>query len=114
MLQILNEARSQGKTIVYLDEVNFTKLSFQSKEWCGKNSNLTVDQKEIYTGYRSVIVAMTEESGIVKYLICPSAINAQTFNVFLKSLRQKYGTTPLALFMDQLKVHQSKEVKPTY
>ena len=67
MLDILNKARSQRKTIVYLDEVNFTKLSFQSRDWSGKNSNLTVDQKDIYTGYRSVIVAMTEESGIVKY-----------------------------------------------
>lgn len=66
LVDILNEARSQHKTIVYLDEVNFTKLSFQNREWSGNNSNLTVDQKDIYTGYRSVIVAMTEESGIVK------------------------------------------------
>ena len=102
LLAILNEAKSQHRTIVYLDEVNFTKLSFQNREWSGNNSNLTVDQKDIYTGYRSVIVAMTEESGIVKSSICPSAVNGKTFNIFLRSLRQKYGRTPLALFMDQL------------
>ena len=43
LLEILNEAREEQRTIVYLDEVNFTKLSFQNREWSGKNSNLTVD-----------------------------------------------------------------------
>ena len=87
----MNEVKRMKKIIVYLDEVNFTKLSFQNKDWSGKNTNLTVDQKEIYTGYRSVIVSMTEELGIVKYQICPTAVKADTFNNFLRSLRRKFG-----------------------
>ena len=77
--------------MIYLDECNFTKLSFQNRDWSGKNMNLTVDQKDIYTGYRSVIVAMTEEDGIVYFMSDTTAIVAEVFNTFLRSLRQIFG-----------------------
>ena len=99
---------------MYLDEINFTKLSFQSKDWSKKNTNLTVDQRDIYTGYRSVIVSMTEEDGLELSMICESAVNAETFNIFLKSLSQRFHRRPIALFMDSLRVHKAQIVKPTY
>ena len=43
LITALDEVKKQQRTIVYLDEVNFTKLSFQSKDWSGKNTNLAVD-----------------------------------------------------------------------
>ncbi len=100
LLNKLAEARQQQRTIVYLDEINFTKLSFQNKEWSYKNTSLTVDQRDIYTGYRSVIVTITEEAGLELSMICESAVNGETFNSFLKSLSQRFRRKPLALFMD--------------
>ena len=79
--------KTSGRSILYLDEVNFTKLAIQSKDWSNKNTNLTVDQKEIYTGYRSVIVAMSEENGLENSLICRSAIDSESFVLFLQRLR---------------------------
>lgn len=38
-------------------------------------------------------------------------MNAETFLDYLKKLRAKQRSTPLALFMDQLPVHKSKELK---
>ena len=57
---------------------------------------------------------MTEESGLELNMICERAVNAETFNKFLESLSQRFRRRPLALFMDQLTVHKSKDVKPTY
>ena len=59
LLNEVEQAKSESRLLVYLDEINFTKRSLKLHEWSGKNSNLTVDQKEVYVGYRSVIASMT-------------------------------------------------------
>jgi len=56
--------KRENKKIVYLDEINFTKRSVSLREWSQKNSNLTIDQRDIYIGYRSVIASMTMVNGI--------------------------------------------------
>ena len=43
----------------------FTKRSVCLREYSGKNTNLTIDQEEIYVGYRAVIATMTAERGIL-------------------------------------------------
>ena len=64
VLEELTQARNEGRLVIFLDEVNFSKRSLALCEYSGKNTNLSVDQKEVYTGYRSVIACMTEEDGI--------------------------------------------------
>ena len=103
--------RGEGRTFVFLDEINFTKRSVDLREWSAKNTNLAIDQQDIYTGYKSVIAAMTEEDGMVLIVIHSSAIDAADFKEYLNKLRIKFGDRPLALFMDQLGVHKTKEVK---
>ena len=56
-----------------------------------KNSNLTVNQEEVYVGYRSVIAAMTEEQGIGLIWIYDQACTGENFRDYLKKLRTKYG-----------------------
>ena len=102
------------RKVVYLDEINFTKRSVMQRDWSRKDSNLAIDQQEIYIGYRSVIASMTAENGIGCIRIFSQAVTAEDFVDFLKSLRARYHKRPLALFMDQLAVHKSKEVKPWY
>ena len=46
----LTKARRMKLPIVYLDEVNFTKQSIQKLDWSGRHSNISVDQRQIYTG----------------------------------------------------------------
>ena len=92
----------------------FTKKSIKAREWSGKNTNLSIDQKDIYSGFRSVISGMSEERGFEHTHILPSYTNSEGFIEYLKKVRKKLGNTPLALFMDQLTVHKSKEVKPWY
>ena len=56
--------REEKRKIVFLDEINFTKRSLSLREWSHKNSNLTVDQRDVYTGYKSVIASMTAANGL--------------------------------------------------
>lgn len=87
----------------------FTKSSIQKKEYSGKNTNLTIDQTEIYSGYRKVIATITEEGGIGYFKILAAGIDKKIFLDFLKELRQRMGNTPIALFMDNLSVHTGKD-----
>ena len=114
LLAELELAENEGQTVVFLDEINFTKLSLARTEWSAKNSNLSVDQKEMYQGYRSVIATMTAERGMGLCLIHMKAVDANDFVAFLRKLRAKLGRRHIALFMDQLPVHKSRDVQPTY
>ena len=64
VLAQLEQAKAEKRLILYLDELNFTKLSLMKREWSARNTNLTVDQVDVYQGYRSVIAAITEENGV--------------------------------------------------
>ena len=85
-LNELREAKAEERVIIYLDELNFTKRSLLTREWSSKNSNLSVDQEEVYVGYRSVIASMTETKGIDHLQLHMEAINADNFIVYLKAL----------------------------
>ena len=83
LLDNIAEARSEGRKFIYLDEINFTKRSVVLREWSGKNSNLTIDQQEIYIGYRSVIASMSEEAGMNHVRIQAKAIDSSDFIEYL-------------------------------
>ena len=55
----LDRAVKEKRKLIFLDEINFTKRSFQSEDWSVRRDNQHVDQRDIYTGYRSVIAAVS-------------------------------------------------------
>ena len=67
-----------------MDEINFTKRSFLTKDYSGKNTNLTVDQQRVYTGYHSVIVTVSAEKGLERYTILDRAVDGTDFAKHLK------------------------------
>ena len=91
-----------------MDEINFTKRSFQSTGYSGKGENLTVDQERLYTGYHSAVVTVSAEEGIERYDIYSKAVDAPQFAKHLRKVRTKNGDRPLAILMDQLNVHSDK------
>ena len=60
----ITQAKREDRKVLYLDEICFTKNSLLMRNWSKKNSNLSVDQKDIFTGYVTAIISMTEENGI--------------------------------------------------
>ena len=79
LLDQTRQLRQEGRQFIYLDEINFTKRSVSLREWSAKNSNLTIDQQEIYVGYRSVIASMSEEDGIILLVIQDKAVDSSDF-----------------------------------
>ena len=56
-----------------------------------KNENQHVDQRDIYTGYRSVIAAISEDKGVELIKIYTTAVTSETFVKYLKLLRKING-----------------------
>ena len=107
LLAEMEQAAREGRILVFLDEILFTKRAIKLREWSGRNSNLTVDQEEVYVGYRAALAAMTAAKGMHLLMIWDHAVKEPEFQYFIKKLRAKAGRQPIALFCDQLWVHKT-------
>jgi transposase len=58
-----------------------------------------------------VIAAISEDDGLIDYLVHPRAINTEVFLAFVKQVAQKLDGGDFALFLDNLNVHKTKEAK---
>ena len=110
----MTAARQTGKPIIYLDEVNFTKRSFQGVDWSARNANITVDQRQIYTSYKSVLASINWERGKGLEYIFDKAIRQEQFMMYLKALHGLFGRQPIIIMMDNLWVHKDPEVMDLY
>ena len=111
LIEDIEQAKQEKRLIIYIDEILFSKRSIRLREWSNKNSNLTVNQPDLYVGFRSVIAAMTEESGIGLIKIHEQACTGEDFRDFLIQLRGKVGKRPVSLFMDNATIHKKPCVK---
>ena len=59
----------------------------------------------------AVIAAISEDGGLIDYLVHPRAINTEVFLAFVKQVAQKLDGGDFALFLDNLNVHKTKEAK---
>ena len=59
----------------------------------------------------AVIAAISEDDGLIDYLVHPRAINTEVFLAFVKQVAQKVNCSDFALFLDNLNVHKTKEAK---
>ena len=73
--------------MLWLDEVNFTKLALQKTEWSPRKKNIEVDQKEVFTGYQSVCACINETFGLESIEILTKAWKHGDFIKFLYWVR---------------------------
>ena len=73
----LERAEAEGRKLIFLDEICFTKRSFQSRDWSVKGDHQHVDQNDIFTGYRTVIASVSRETGLEYIRIYRTAIKAE-------------------------------------
>lgn len=95
---------------MYLDEITFTKRSFQTKDYSQKGDNQKVDQQRVYSGYHCAVVTVSAEKGLEGFEVYARAVKGPDFAKHLRKLRKIHGDTPLAILMDQLNVHSAKNV----
>ena len=62
-------------------------------------------------GYRAALVSMTAEEGIRVVHIYDRAVKELEFAAHITALREIAGDKPLALFMDNLGCHKTREAR---
>ena len=111
LLAEMEQAKREGRILVFADEICFTKRSLKLREWSSKNTSLTVDQEDVYVGYRAALASMTEEKGMLLVHVYEHPVKEPEFRAHLSKMRTKAGRRPIALFMDNLWVHKNAEVR---
>ena len=110
----MKRQRDFGHKILWLDEVNFTKLSIDKHAWSRMYSNIEVDQSRIYRGYTSVCATIAQGTGVEALAIQKKAFNRWEYIQYLYWLRYINGDKPLCIFMDNLSVHKTRETYDAY
>jgi len=111
LLAELEQAKCDGRLLVFADEILFTKRAIRLREWSARNSNLAVDQEEVYAGYRAALASMTAEKGMCLVTTAEGPIKEPEFCSHINRLRARAGRRPIALMMDNLWVHKRPECR---
>jgi hypothetical protein len=59
----------------------------------------------------AVIAEISEEHGLIDYVVHPKAINTEVFFAFINLIADKLGGGDFSLFLDNLSVHKMKNEK---
>jgi hypothetical protein len=109
MVASLDEARAKGLKVFYLDETVFSFSTFPTRTWYSKHNNVCIPEKTYRFKTQAVVAAVSHENGMEDFLCADGAIATKDFVFFLELLHRKNGGQPYALFLDNLKVHTSKD-----
>ena len=110
----MRDAKKNKLPVLFCDEVAFTKRSLLTKTWSPRNVHFRVDQSDIFSGFRTAIVAVSADEGLVHLDVEEKVTNIERFAVFIKDLSNRMKGRPFCLFMDQLSVHKSRKVMELY
>ena len=97
--------------VIYLDETVFTFSTFRSKGWAHKRDQIKVNDSDLKIQTLALIAAISEDGGLIDFAIHPKAINTEVFVSFVKQMSEKVGGEDFALFLDNLRVHKTKDAK---
>jgi len=114
VIRKLEEAKARKLTIVYLDEIVFSKTTFPKRDFSNRGMHRQVNQKDLYITYKAALAAISTKRGMEKLSVYDAAVNTKRFETFVKALHKKFYYRPFAIYMDQLNVHKSKKMQKVY
>jgi transposase len=97
--------------VVYLDETMFTFSTFRSKGWAHNRDRIRINDSNLRVTTLAVIAAISEEHGLIDYIVHPKDINSEVFVAFINQIAEKLGDGDFALFLDNLSVQKTKDAK---
>ena len=97
--------------VIYLDETVFTFSTFRAKGWAHNRERIRVNDSDMKVTTLAVIAAISEDGGLIDYLVHPRAINTEVFLAFINQISTKLGCGEFTLFLDNLSIHKTKEAK---
>ena len=89
----------------------FTFSTFRSKGWAHNRERIRINDSELKVTTLAVIAAISEEHGLIDYIVHPKSINTEVFVVFINQIAEKLRGGDFALFLDNLSVHKTKDAK---
>lgn len=104
----------QGYKIIYLDEIVFSKSSAQTQDFSQRCNGFKIDQDKLRHGYTCAIAAVSYEQGMEHLMIIDTPVDRWIFINFLKQLREKNGRKKIAVYMDWLPAHLTRESKDAF
>ena len=69
--------------VIYLDETMFTFSTFRSKGWAHNSERICINDSELKVTTLAMIAAISEEHGVIYYIVHPKAINTELFVAFI-------------------------------
>jgi hypothetical protein len=85
----------------------FTFSTFRSNN----RDRIRINDSNLRVTTLAVIAAISEEHGLIDYVVHPKAINSEVFVAFINQIAEKLGGGDFALFLDNLSVHKTKDAK---
>ena len=89
----------------------FKFSTFRSNGWAHNRERIRINDSDLKVTTLAVIAAISEEHGLIDYIVHPKAINTEVFVAFINQIAEKLGGGDFALFLDNLSVHKTKDAK---
>jgi hypothetical protein len=89
----------------------FTFSTFRSKGWTQNRDRIRINDSNLRVTTLAVIAAISEEHGLIDYMVHPKVINSEVFVAFINQIADKLGGGDFALFLDNLSVHKKNDAK---
>ena len=80
----MHESNTQ---VVYLDETVFTFSTFRAKGWAHNRDRIRIDDSKLKVTTLAEIAAISEEHGLIDYVVHPKAIKMEVFVALLQNLK---------------------------
>ncbi len=111
MYSLLIQMHESNTKAIYLDETMFTFSTFRAKGWAHNKDRIRINDSNLRVTTLAVIAAISEEHGLIDYVVHPKAINIEVFVAFISQIAEKLEGGDFALFPNNLSVHKMKDAK---
>ena len=88
-----------------------TKSTVPNKEWSAKNTNVSIEYSNINKQTTAIISAISLQRGIDLTMTFDNSVNILKFKEYLDELRRIYFFDDICIYMDNLSVHRSREIR---
>ena len=105
------DARRKGKRLIFVDECLFSSKALLKLAYSNRRCNIELNQRLIASKPIALVAGVSSERGLEGFQCYENSLNAQKFSSFLESIIDETEGEPIAIFMDNLRVHHSLIVK---
>ncbi len=79
----------------------FTFSTFRAKGWAHSRDRIRIKDSNLRVTTLTVVAAISEEHGLIDYVVHPKAINTELIVAFINQIAEKLGGGDFALFPGQ-------------